>query len=186
MPIISPSPRTSRTPPWSAAARSTPARRRAPIRVAFSISPPSMSCMVTAPAAAQIGLPAKVDPWAPTGQDMTDARATKAPIGIPDAIPLAVVTMSGSTPACSIAHQRPPAPGAPHPRLDLVGDQQDAVLVADLPEPTQEGGGGGKVAAFALDRLDDDGRHVARRDEATPDAAGQHLQLRAAVAPPPL
>ena len=31
-------------------------------------------------------------------------------MGMPDAIPLATVTMSGSTPACCMAHQRPVRP----------------------------------------------------------------------------
>jgi len=80
------------------------------MRAAFSIRPPSIRSMVALPAAAQTGLPANVEPWAPAGQVMTESRAMNAPSGIPEAIPLAVVTISGSTPACWIAHQRPVRP----------------------------------------------------------------------------
>ena len=77
---------------------------------------------------------------------------------------------------------RPPRAGASHAGLDLVGDQQDAVLVADVAQPLQESRRGREVAALALDRLDHDRRHIARRDEAPEDRAAQHLELGAAVA----
>ena len=41
--------------------------------------------------------------------------------------------------------------------LDLVEDEEDAVLVAELAEAGEEAGRGDDVAAFALDGLDEDG-----------------------------
>ena len=70
-----------------------------------------------------------------------------------------MVMRSGSTPECSIANI---LPGAPEAGLDLVDDQQDAVLVADLAQSAQELEGRDVEAALALDRLDDD-RGDARR-----------------------
>ena len=78
--------------------------------VAFERPSDSMTSSVARPAAAHTGLPAKVEPCAPGGHVQIDSRPMKAPIGIPEAIPLAPVTMSGSTPACSIAHHRPVRP----------------------------------------------------------------------------
>ena len=49
--------------------------------------------------------------------------------------------------------------------LDLVGDEQDAVLTGDLAEPWQEAGRWHDVAAFAQDGLDDDRGHTVRVDE---------------------
>ena len=77
-------------------------------------------------------------------------------------MPLAVSRMSGSTPQCSTAHILPVRPGA---RLDLVGDEQDAVLVADRAEALEEAVLGDDVAALALDRLDDDRRDLVGRGE---------------------
>ncbi len=50
-------------------------------------------------------------------------------------MPLAAVTMSGSTPKCSIAEH---LAGAAHARLHLVGDQQHAVLRRQLAQPLVE------------------------------------------------
>jgi hypothetical protein len=121
----------------------------------------SMTSSVARPAAAQTGLPAKVDPWAPGGQVQTDSRAMNAPIGIPEAIPLAVVH---DVRLDAGVLDRPPSAGAAHARLDLVGDEEDAVLVADLAQSLHEGLRRGEVAALSLDRLDDDGGHVGGRD----------------------
>ena len=87
-----------------------PARSRSPISRAVSRPSDSMMSIVASAAAAQTGLPANVDPCAPAGQVHSDARPMKAPIGMPDAMPFATVTMSGSTPAASIAHQLPVRP----------------------------------------------------------------------------
>ena len=51
---------------------------------------------------------------------------------------------------------RPHLPGAAGARLDLVGDEQDAVLGAQLAQALEEAVLGDDVAALALDRLDDD------------------------------
>jgi hypothetical protein len=49
-------------------------------------------------------------PCAPRGQVMIDWQATIAPNGMPDAIPLAEQTMSGSTPTCWTGHILPVRP----------------------------------------------------------------------------
>ncbi len=46
--------------------------------------------------------------------------------------------------------------GTPHPRLHLVGNQQDAVLIRDLAKTMVEPGLGNNVPALALDGFDDD------------------------------
>ena len=56
--------------------------------------------------------------------------------------------------------------GAAHAGLHFVGDQQDAVLVAQLAQLAMELRRRHEVAAFALDRLDEDRRHFVRRDRA--------------------
>jgi hypothetical protein len=70
---------------------------------------------------------------------------------------LATHTRSGSTPDCSIANEE--RAGTTEARLDLVGDQHDAVLVAQLAQSAQVCGGRRHEPALALDRLDHDGRH---------------------------
>ena len=60
---------------------------------------------------------------------------------------------------------RPHLAGPPGARLDLVGDQQDAVLVTDVAEALEEPVLGDDVAALALDRLDDDRRDLVGRRE---------------------
>ena len=55
--------------------------------------------------------------------------------------------------------------GPPEPGLDLVGDEQDAVLAGDLAEPWQEPRRRHDVAALAEDRLEDDRGDVLRVDE---------------------
>ena len=54
----------------------------------------------------------------------------------------------------------PPLAGAARAGLHFIGDQQDAVLVADAAQFLHEDGGGDDVAAFALDRLDEDGGYL--------------------------
>ena len=51
----------------------------------------------------------------------------------------------------------------PIARLHLVGDQQDAMLVAELTQTRHEIGGRDHVAALSQDRLDDEGGDVPRR-----------------------
>ena len=57
-----------------------------------------------------------------------------------------------------VLHGKQP-PGAGNAGLDFVGDEQDSVLVAQPAQAREEGGGCRQVAAFALHRLDHDGRH---------------------------
>ena len=111
-----------------------------------------------ASAAAQLtGLPPNVEPWAPALQVITDSLAMKAPIGMPEPRPFAVIRMSGSTSSQSHAHIFPVRPDA---ALHLVGHQQDAVPVADLAQPPEEADRRDDVAALALDRLDEDAGDV--------------------------
>ena len=64
--------------------------------------------------------------------------------------------------------------GPARARLDLVGDEQDAVLVADVAQALEEAVLGDEVAALALDRLDDDrgdlvgGRELVEQDVVEP------------------
>src|SRR5947208_3669997 len=55
-------------------------------------------------------------------------------------------------------------PGAAEAALNLVGDQQDAVLVANLAQPAHELRRGDIETALALHRLDHDGRDALRVD----------------------
>src|SRR4029453_2766863 len=52
---------------------------------------------------------------------------------------------------------REPVAGAAAAGLDLVKDEQQALLVAQLPQPLQKAGGRNLNTAFALNRLDEDG-----------------------------
>ena len=60
---------------------------------------------------------------------MTSARAAVTPSGSPDAMPLAIVTMSGIE-AEVLAGEH--AARAAHPRLHFVGDEQHAVRAGQL------------------------------------------------------
>ena len=80
----------------------------------------------------------------------------------------------------------------PHPAgpgvagLDLVGDEQDPVLVAERAELAHERERSRLVAALALDRLDQDGRHARRRhDRATSGGASASMQVRVASSSSP-
>jgi hypothetical protein len=66
------------------------------------------------------------------GASTIAALPVTAASGIPAASDFAITTRSGSTPLCSIGE---PAPGAAEAGLHLVGDQHDAVLVAQLRAP---------------------------------------------------
>jgi hypothetical protein len=63
----------------------------------------------------------------------------------------------------ALFHGKPGA-GAARTGLHFIGDQQDAVLVAQGAQVLQQGRGRHVEAAFALHRLDDDGRHAAGFD----------------------
>ena len=75
---------------------------------------------------------------------------------------------------------RPHLAGASGAGLDLVGDQQDAVRVADVAQPLQEAVLRDEVAALPLDRLDDDRRDLVGRGE----LVEQHLVEPAQVLDP--
>jgi hypothetical protein len=55
-------------------------------------------------------LPPKVLACVPGGQSITSARAQQTPSGMPEAMPLAVARMSGSTPKCSMPNIFPVRP----------------------------------------------------------------------------
>ena len=78
---------------------------------------------------------------------------------------------------------REPGPGPAEPRLHLVGDEQDAVLLAPRRQGRQEAGGGHDEPAFALDRLDQDARHVVRADLLVDQVDGPGRPRRGPVNP---
>ena len=72
---------------------------------------------------------------------------------------MATVMMSGTTPQWSTREPLARAPEAAH---DLIADQQDAVLGAELTQPLQVAVGRDNDAVGAGDGLDDDGGEVLR------------------------
>ncbi len=64
---------------------------------------------------------------------------------------------------------RPPLAGAAHPALDLVGDEQDIVLIAKFAQGGEEAGGRDDIAALALDGLDQDAGDLVGWDDMTED-----------------
>ena len=99
--------------------------------------------------------------------------------------------MSGTTPTWSQAHI---FPVLPHAALNFVKNQKDSVLVAQSPQIVEESGRRNHVAAFALNRLHDDGRHFLGRHrrleqlpfdqvgaDAIADAVRRAVALRAAI-----
>ncbi len=109
-PIIRPTPRISVTivSPDSFCCRV--AFSAAPTRAEFAQSSRSSRSTVASPAAIATGLPAIVEPWLPAGHVITSFFAIIAPSGMPDAIPLAASTTSGTTPVCSAANILPVRP----------------------------------------------------------------------------
>src|SRR5579864_1204445 len=59
---------------------------------------------------------------------------------------------------------RPPLAGSSGAALHLISDQQDSVLVANLPQLLQEDGRRRNVSAFALHRLNENGRNFFGRN----------------------
>jgi hypothetical protein len=91
---------------------------------------------------------------------MMSARPVSPDSGIPPAMPLAVVTRSGTTPR----RRRRTSRRCGRSRLHLVGDEQDVVLAAPLRQGGQEAGRRDDEATFTLDRFDDDRRGVLLAD----------------------
>src|ERR1700759_3428504 len=97
-------------------------------------------------------------------------RRVTAASGSPPAMPLAVVTMSGTTPSCSQANQSPV--------------RQNPVWISSamntIPCPRQEPVGRYHETAFALDRLDDHGGHVVLADLGVDQALDHGQRVRRA------
>jgi hypothetical protein len=103
-----------------------------------------------------------VPPIAPAcAPSMISARPSTPERGRPAAIDFATVIRSGSTP--EVLH-REHAPGPAEAGLDLVGDEDDPVTVADRAQPLHVRARRGDEPSLAQLRLDDDRRHVLRRD----------------------
>ena len=109
-------------------------------------------------AALTSGLPAKVEPWSPGREDVGvlrrgDERADRQPA----AEALGQRHHVREDPVALVGEQRA---GAPHPGLDLVDDQQRAVLVAGGADLVHELDRQRVHAGLALDQLDHDARGV--------------------------
>jgi len=113
--------------------------------------------MTAIPAAQLTGLPPKggsMCPNAPSllelaaGYDRADRHAVGEGLGHADNVGHDVGVLEG-----------PHATGPSNARLDLVADEQNAVLVAEGAQLAQERGGSGVEASFALNRLDGDRGH---------------------------
>ena len=129
-------------------------RMWAPMRAALAISSSSSSSMVASAAEIQTGFPPKVDACAPGFQLMISARATVADRGMPLAIPLASVTISGDgIEVLGREHLSGPA----HPALDLIEDQQDVMPLCERLQFLKKALGRNDIPALALDGLDENG-----------------------------
>ena len=84
------------------------------------------------------------------------------PSGMPEAMPLAMQTMSGWTPVCSMAHHLPVRPA---PDCTSSATRRMPWLVADAAQLLHEDGGSDDVAALALDGLEEDGGDLFRRED---------------------
>ena len=106
---IAPRPRTSAITGYFACKARKPSPKTWPICWARAIRPSSSIVAIAPSAAAQdTGLPPNVPPRPPAWTlSMISARAVTPAIGSPPPKPLAVVTMSGTTPSCSIANMLP-------------------------------------------------------------------------------
>ena len=122
-----------------------------------------MTSSVALAAAHETTLPPYVPPWVPgfqaamssaPGQDPGQRQAGRDALGHDQDVGLDVPVLD-----------REHLAGPPEPGLDLVGDEQDAVLAGDLAQPRQEPRRRHDVAALAEDRLDDDRRDLVRVDE---------------------
>ncbi len=105
------------------------------------------------------------------------ARHDRAEMGMPEAMPLAASSMSGSTPQCSMAHMRPVRP-AP----DWISSATSRMPWASQMRRRRgrKSALGDDVAALALDRLDEDRGHLVGRHEALEDALLELVEAGAA------
>ena len=165
-PIIRPMPRTSPMEGWRAMISCKASCVYWPTTAAFSRYSFSIKSMVARAAAQESGLPPKVLPCAPRGQSITDLRATQAPRGIPEAMPLAIVMISGSTSKCSIAHH---LPVRPMPHCTSSAMKQDFVFVAQFTQGRKEARRWNNISAFALNGLHQDASHLVRREDVAED-----------------
>ena len=105
-------------------------------------------------------MPPNVEAWLPLGQSITDALrhdgAQRQPVGDPLG---EADDITGDSPVFGGEHLPRPA----NATLDLVEDEQDAMLIAEPAQARQEIRGRHDVAPFALDRLDEDRRQLIRR-----------------------
>ena len=124
------------------------------------------------------GLPPKVEAWLPLGQSITEARATIAPSGRPLAIPLARQTMSPATPQCSLANI---LPVRPKPVWTSSSTSRTPCSSQSVPQARAGTPAGDDVAAFALDRLDEDRRQFIGRADRL-QAATDAVQIAVARA----
>ncbi len=72
--------------------------------------------------------------------------------------------------------------GAPHPGLDFVGDEEDAMLLRDRAQALHELVGRHDVAALALNRLHDDRRDLVGRHQVQEDLLFEILEARRGAA----
>src|SRR5579872_1862419 len=146
MPIIRPTPRTSPIMECFCSHGLMRSMMYLPTTSALRMPSRSSTFMVASAASMQTGLPPNVEACDPGTQSMMEARVMVIPSGIPEAIPLAMVTMSGST-------------------LHFIGNQQDAVTVTDPPQLRHELRGRRNITAFTLDGLDENRSAFFRRHD---------------------
>ncbi len=157
---------------WTSSGRSSRkpskwARNRSPIARPRSSRPSaSIVSIVASPARQAIGLPPKVLACIPgLSVSATSGFAIITPAATPPARALAQREDVGLDPVMLIGE---PLARPAHAGLDLVEDEQDAALVAELAEPFEIAGRRQVDPALALDRLDQDGRGLVVDELARP------------------
>ena len=127
----------------------------------ISHEPIAESRIVASDAAHETGLPPNVLACDQGGHDMTAADAVITQSGSPDAIPFPMLTMSGSTPECSIANIRPV-----RPMPDCTSSTMSRIPCCRVRSRSRcRNVWRNDVAALALYWLDDQRRHFVRRHE---------------------
>ena len=137
--------------------------RCAPTSAAFAISCSCSSLIVASAAAHDTGLPPNVLACAPGGHVISSARASATPSGSPDAMPLAMAIDVGLDAAC--ARSRTSCPVRPMPDCTSSTTSRMPCSVVSSRSRCRNSVGRDDVAAFALDRLDDDRRHFVGRHQ---------------------